>query len=156
MPYAWIENDTVRDLCAGNPSELFHPDVAQFYSVEVPGGTERGATLVKGVWTNPVPVAPAPALGGPVVYSLLSPMQFYLAFTPSERIAIKKSTDPVVEEFWATYQLAAQVNAHIDPNLASVAEGLAYLATATTATPPGAGILAGAARIAQIQAGIAQ
>ena len=86
----------------------------------------------------------------------LTPMQFYLAFTPTERMAIKKSTDPVVVEFWATYQLAAQLNNTIDPNLVSVQEGLTYLATSTTATPPGAGILASTARIAQISQGIPQ
>ena len=83
-------------------------------------------------------------------------MKFYLAFTPAERIAIKKSTDPVVQEFWATYELAVQTGDNIDPNLNSVAEGLSYLATPTTATPPGAGILPSTARIIQIQAGISQ
>ena len=89
-------------------------------------------------------------------YSVLTPMQFYLAFTPAERMAIKKSTDVNVEEFWATYQLAAQTNSNIDPNLVSVQEALTYLATPTTATPPGAGILASTTRIAQISQGIPQ
>ncbi len=87
-----------------------------------------------------------------VSYPILSPMQFYLAFTPAERINIKKSTDPMVMEFWATYELAAQTNHNIDPNLVSVQEGLAWLATPTTATPAGPGILA-TARIAQISSG---
>jgi len=86
----------------------------------------------------------------------LTAMALYLAFTPAERIAIKKSTDPIVEDFWATYELAADQKATIDPTLASFVAGLTYLATPTTATPPGPGILASPARIAQIQAGIAQ
>ncbi len=90
------------------------------------------------------------------IYSALAPMQFYLAFTPVERIAIKASADTNVKEFWATYELAAQLNNTVDPNLVSVQEGLTYLATPTTATPPGAGILASTARIAQISQGIAQ
>ncbi len=89
-------------------------------------------------------------------YPVLTPMQFYLAFTPTERMAIKKSTDPMVAEFWATYQLAAQLNNTIDPNLVSVQEGLSWLATPTTATPAGPGILASTARIAQISAGTPQ
>ncbi len=89
-------------------------------------------------------------------YPVLTPMQFYLAFTPTERMAIKKSTDPVVIEFWATYQLAAQLNNTIDPNLVSAQEALTYLATPATATPPGAGILASTARIAQISNGVPQ
>ena len=91
-----------------------------------------------------------------VSYSVLTPMQFYLAFTPSERMSIKKSTDINVVEFWATYQLASQLNSPIDPNLVSVQEALTYMATPTTATPPGAGILASTARIAQISAGTPQ
>ena len=89
-------------------------------------------------------------------YPILTPMQLYLAFTPAERIAIKKSTDPDVIEFWATYQLSVQTNTPIDPNLISVQEGLDWLATPTTATPPGPGILASTARIAQISEGIPQ
>jgi len=102
--------------------------------------------------TNGVPSFTAPA----AVLPKLTPMQFYLAFTPAERIAIKTSTDPVVSEFWATYQLAVQTNTLIDPSLTSVVEGLTYMATSKTATPPGAGILASSARIAQIQAGTPQ
>ena len=93
--------------------------------------------------------------GGPL-YAQLTPMAFYLTFTPAERIAIKKSTDPDVMEFWATYELAVQLNHTIDPNLVSVQEGLAWLATPTSATPPGPGILASTARIAQISEGIPQ
>jgi len=88
-------------------------------------------------------------------YPTLTPMQFYLAFTPAERINIKKSTDPMVAEFWATYELAAQTNHNIDPNLVSVQEGLTWLATPTTATPAGPGILA-STRPAQISQGIPQ
>ena len=88
-------------------------------------------------------------------YPILTPMQLYLAFTPSERIAIKKSTDPDVIEFWATYQLAVQTNTPIDPNLISVQEGLDWLATPTTATPAGPGILA-TSRITQILNGVQQ
>lgn len=89
-------------------------------------------------------------------YQHLTPMQFYLAFTPTERMAIKKSADPVVVEFWATYQLAVQTGTSMDPNLVSVQEALTYLATPTTATPPGAGILASAARVTAISQGVPQ
>jgi hypothetical protein len=77
-------------------------------------------------------------------------MTFYLAFTPAERIAIKKSTDEQVVEFWATYQLAVQLDKPIDPNLVSVREAIEYLAT------PGAAILASSDRIAQILNGVPQ
>ena len=106
--------------------------------------TGKTPQFLNGSWVNPS------------VYPVLTPMQFYLAFTTTERIAIKKSADPDVLEFWATYELAAQLNHAIDPNLASVQEGLAWLATPTSATPPGPGILASTARIAQISEGIPQ
>jgi hypothetical protein len=102
---------------------------------------------------------------------LLTPMQFYLAFTTKERMMLKAlaedglpansafnatatavPVDPIVEEFWATYQLAVSSNAHIDPNLASIQEGLEYLASPTAPTPP----TITADRIPQILAGIAQ
>lgn len=88
------------------------------------------------------PPAPAPA-------PILTPMVFYLAFTPAERMAIKASTDPVVVEFWATYQLAVQTNHPIDMGLVSVVEGVEYL---STTTPP----LIQPARIPQILAGAPQ
>ena len=70
-------------------------------------------------------------------YSTLTALQFYLAFSPAERIAIKKSTDPIVEDFWETYQFAASQGATIDPNLSSIIEGLAYLSN-TNKEPPSA------------------
>jgi len=88
-------------------------------------------------------------------YTPLTPMTLYMAFTPSERIKIKASSDPLVMEFWAMYQLSAQLQKDTDPNLVSVQEALAYLATPVT-PGPGAGILASTARIAQISAGIPQ
>ena len=148
--YARNVNNVAVDVTTTNPSTIFYPTIAAEF-ITVPDGTQNGATYANGVWTNP----PAPTQA-PTRYPVLTPMQFYLAFTPAERMAIKKSADPVVVEFWATYQLAAQLNNTIDPNLVSVQEALTYLATATTATPPGAGILASTARIAQISAGVPQ
>lgn len=148
--YARNVNNVATDVTTTNPTTIFYPTIAAEF-VTVPDGTQNGATYANGTWTNP----PAPA-AAPVVYPHLTPMQFYLAFTPTERVAIKASADATVKEFWATYELAAQLNNTIDPNLVSVQEGLTYLATATTATPPGAGILASTARIAQISNGVPQ
>ena len=87
---------------------------------------------------------------GPAPLPMLTPMTFYLAFTPQERIAIKSSTDPMVKEFWDTYDLAARLNVSIDPNLISVQGGIVYLAT------PEIGILKSSDRIEQILSGVAQ
>lgn len=109
----------------------------------------------------------------PVSYAPLTPMQFYLAFKTNERMLLKAlattgvpvgsalvspaptaaiPVDPVIAEFWATYQLAVQSNSTIDPNLDSIQEGLAYLAEPTAPTPA----VIAAARVPQILAGIAQ
>ena len=60
MKYAWIENNMVRDLCSGNPYELFTPEVATFYNTNVLDEVVTGATLVGGNWVNPEPVTPEP------------------------------------------------------------------------------------------------
>jgi hypothetical protein len=148
---AWIENGAVRDICPGNPDELYHPDIARHYDTDVPDGTLQGATLVAGAWVNPEPVVIEPT--EPVVtYPTLTPMAFYLAFTPLERIAIKTSANPMVQEFWATYQLAVQAGASIDMALQSNQQGIGYLAMPE---PAGPGILA-ADRVAQVLQGVAQ
>jgi hypothetical protein len=90
-----------------------------------------------------------------VVLPLLTPMTLYMAFTPAERIEIKASKDPMVAEFWAMYELSAQLNKPTDPNLVSVKEAVAYLA-APVSPGPGAGILTSAARVQQILQGIPQ
>lgn len=50
---AWIENNTVRDIAQGIPSEVYMPEIAALYNTDIPDGTERGATLIDDVWTNP-------------------------------------------------------------------------------------------------------
>jgi hypothetical protein len=105
--------------------------------VVVPDGTQAGAVSDgKGGWTNPEP--------GPVV---LSPMQFYLAFAPAERVAIKASTLPLVAEFWQTFELAIQTNTTIQTGLQSIVDGVNELVAAK---------LIDQSRVADILAGVAQ
>ena len=58
MKYAWIENDKVRDVAPGNPLEWYHPDVAAFYSTQVPDDAVSGDSWVNGALTKPEPPAP--------------------------------------------------------------------------------------------------
>lgn len=60
MKYAWIENDRVRDVCHGNPNELYHPGVAKFYTTQVPDDAVNGDGWVNGQLVKPEPPAPAP------------------------------------------------------------------------------------------------
>lgn len=48
MKYAWIENDRIRDIAFGDPSNLYHADVAKFYDTEVPDEAENGDGWVNG------------------------------------------------------------------------------------------------------------
>lgn len=105
-------------------------------------------------WTVSL-VSGRPEFSPPALLPLLTPMTLYMAFKPAERIAIKASVDPLVQEFWAMYQLSVQLQKPTDPNLPSVREAIGYLA-APVEPGPGAGILASAERIGEILAGIPQ
>lgn len=61
MKYAWIENDKIRDIAPGNPSEFYHPDVAVFYDTEVPDNAANGDGWVNGQVVKPEVVTPEPA-----------------------------------------------------------------------------------------------
>ena len=94
----------------------------------------------------------------PVVsYPIISAGQFYSCFTAFEMLAIKNSTDPLVKEFFARWQVALQAGEPVNPNLVSVQEGLAYLSVTNqlpAVTPAATYILP--ARIPQILAGTPQ
>ena len=59
MKYAWIENARIRDICHGNPTECYHPNVAKFYDTQVPDDADNGDGWVNGVLVKPEPPAPA-------------------------------------------------------------------------------------------------
>lgn len=175
--YARIEHDTTLEIFALPEGltldECFHADVVALFSA-VPDGTEVGAKLNNGEWINPVVVDPPRDSGGELIaYPTLTPMQFYLSFTTTERMLLKAlattgipqgsalvtpapahdiPVDAAIAEFWQTYQMAVDAKASIDPNLPSIKEALVYLASPIAPTPP----VLDAARIEQILAGIAQ
>lgn len=60
MKWAWIENDKVRDVCHGDPTECYHPDVANFYDTQVPDDAANGDGWVGGEIVKPEPPPPAP------------------------------------------------------------------------------------------------
>lgn len=127
MRKAWIENAVIRDIAPGNPDDLYHPDVAKFYNTDVPddaanGDGWDGVTLTKPVIPDPVPVEP-PAPVPPKV----SPVEFKLLFTAVERVAIKASTDPIVQDFFSIVEDPRLM--HVDLGLQSTQDALAYLET---------------------------
>lgn len=101
MKKAWIENDCIRDVCAGNPDELFHPDVAKFYSVVVPDEAQNGDGWVNGQLVKPEPVQPvepAPVTAIP----LIGPIAFQMLFKIEELVAIDaaKEANVAIRIFW--------------------------------------------------------
>ena len=141
MKYAWIESGKVRDVCPGDPATSYTPDIAAHYSARVPDDARNGDGW-DGTTLAPAPVPQPPA---PVVPArVLSRVQFKLLFTPQERIAVRLSTDPGVQDWYDILH---------DPqfeglNLGSVstARAMAYLvATGILTEERKAAILAGGA-----------
>ncbi len=138
----------VLETCDAAAIATHEPNLASTF-VPCPDGVVAGAKRnANGSWVAYVPpvIAPPPL-------PLLTPMTLYMAFTPAERIAIKASMDPMVQEFWAMYQMSVQLGAMTDPNLVSVQEALTYLAAPK---PGGPGILVSVDRIDQIKNGVPQ
>jgi hypothetical protein len=106
MPLAWIDPlNTVRDVAPGNPTLIYHPDVAAFYTVEVPEGTTNGATLQDGVWVNPpppAPVEPQPPSAEAEAASIRSRRNTMLADSDWTQVA----DAPVDKNAWAVYRQA--------------------------------------------------
>lgn len=61
MKLAWIENDSIRDICPGDPATHYHPDVAVFYDTQVPDDAVNGDGWINGQLVKPEPPPPAPA-----------------------------------------------------------------------------------------------
>jgi hypothetical protein len=94
---AWIENGIIRDIAHAEPSEIYHPDIAAHYTVDVPDDAENGDTFENGVLTKkPVVVPTEPVLPKTTT---LSPIEFKLRFTAPERVAIYQSTDLIAKDF---------------------------------------------------------
>jgi hypothetical protein len=117
MKKAWIENAQIRDIAIGDPAGLYHPDVAAFYDTDVPDEAQNGDGWVDGqLIPRPIPEPVIPEPVEPVIeYPTVSAIEFKLLFTSVERIAIKTSVDPVVQDFFSLIE---------DPRLTSVRLGL--------------------------------
>lgn len=128
MKYAWIENERIRDIAAGNPAELYHPDIAKFYDTEVPDDAENGDGWVNGELVKPEPPAPTPeSTQAPTAAPKVSPVEFKLLFTSPERVAIKaaRATDPVIDDFYDIVEDPRLT--HVDLGLQSTKDTIGYL-----------------------------
>lgn len=130
--YAWIENGVIRDL-AVDPHKQFHTTIAANYSTEVPDGVKTGFILVDGTWQAPpkgpeAPVEPSAPEVEPV--TRVSPVEFKLCFTPTERIAIRqlRATDPAIDDFFDI--LDDPRLSVVDLTLTSTVNGVDYILNA--------------------------
>lgn len=125
MKHARIVNNTAVDVRAESPEGCFTPEiVAEF--VQVPDEVESGWTLENGIWTAPPEPEPTPEpTPAPTEAPKVSTIEFKLLFTSGERIAIKSSTDPVVQDF---YEITNDPRlTHVDLGLRSTQDAIAYL-----------------------------
>ena len=91
MKYAWIEDDKVRDVCHGNPAECYHPDVAAFYTTQVPDDAVNGDGWVDGQLVKPEPPASAEPAPRMIEASAVRP-----ALTLAERVKWDNDSAPEV------------------------------------------------------------
>jgi hypothetical protein len=129
MKKAWIENGVIRDICPGDPDELYRPEVAELYNTDVPDEAENGDAWVDGALVKR-PAAPETApesISHQAQRSTVSPVEFKLLFTPQERVAIKsaRASDPVIEDFMEIVEDPRLT--YVDLNLRSTQDALGYL-----------------------------
>lgn len=60
MRFAWVENQSIRDIAWADPSVIYHPDVAKFYDTQVPDDAVNGDGWIDGQLVKPVPPPPPP------------------------------------------------------------------------------------------------
>lgn len=125
MKKAWIENSTIRDIAHGDPTAIYHPDIAALYDTAVPDEAQNGDSYVAGVWTaKPAPevVAPEPVAAVPPKVTVI---EYKMLFTSAERIAAKASADPVIVDLREL--MDDPRTAHVDLSLQSISDALDYM-----------------------------
>ena len=101
MRYAWAENNVIRDVCLGTPAECYTAEIAAHYTTIVPDDIRSGATFDGTKWSNPAPPVPVPVEPVKRYRTMLTPLEFKMLFTATERVAIKAAaaTDPLIADY---------------------------------------------------------
>ena len=117
MKKAWVESGVIRDICLGNPAELYHPDIAIHYTVDVPDDVVNGATWNGNEWVNPPTPEPQPLAQ---TIPLIGPIAFQMLFKVDELVAIDaaKETNAAIRIFWKL--LDDPRTDYVDRNLESI------------------------------------
>lgn len=129
--YARNVNGIAVDVTTADPKQSFHKDLAAQF-IEVPDYVKNAATYSDGQWTN-ASIDEVPSNDQTPTTKKVTPVEFKLLFTGPERVAIKKSTDPLVQDFFELVENQRIVNAAdanrgtIDLGLQSTIGALTYL-----------------------------
>ena len=127
MKQAWIDTttNTIRDIAQGDPTAIYHPDIAALYDTDVPDEAQNGDSYVDGVWiAKPVP---EPVVQEPVapVPPKVTVIEYKMLYTSAERIAVKASADPVIIDLQELMNDPRTVN--VDLSLQSISDALDYM-----------------------------
>lgn len=142
MKYSRITNNQAVDVRTDSPDGCYTPEVVSEF-VQVPDAVENGWLLTDGAWAAPaVPVEPVPVVA---VVAQVSPVEFKLLFTASERIAMRtaRASDPILEDF---FDIAEDPRlTHVDLTLTSTQQAIGYMVALGLLTAArGAQVLEGA------------
>ncbi|WP_417551812.1 hypothetical protein [Marinomonas fungiae] len=125
MNYGRIKNGVVVDI-ATDPNKQFHPTIAAEF-VEIPDGAGAGWTFDGTDYAPPVAPDTEPVEPEPTKRAIISPVEFKLLFTLSERVAIAelRKTDPILEDFYSLLD-DSRLTA-VDLAATSIVEGVEYV-----------------------------
>ncbi|WP_067101822.1 hypothetical protein [Marinomonas atlantica] len=123
--YGRIKNGVVVDI-AVDPNTQFHPILAAEF-IEIPNEVQAGWTFNGTDYAPTVVPDPEPIEPEQVKRSIISPVEFKLLFTLSERVAIAelRKTDPILEDFYSLLD-DSRLTA-VDLSAASILEGVDYV-----------------------------
>jgi hypothetical protein len=123
--FARIINNVAIDV-SPDPDNHFHRDLAKEFVI-VPDNVQPGWTFSTDTgWVAPV-VVEVPAAPVVVESIKVSPVQFKLLFTSTERVAIRaaRTSDPEIEDFFSIIEDPRLTE--VDLGLSSTIEALDYL-----------------------------
>lgn len=123
MKFARIVANHAVDVRTESPEGFFTPEVAAQF-VEVPDEVQDGWLLNDGAWLAPATPGPDPK---PTESPKVSPVQFKLLFTATERVAIKtaRDNDLVIDDFYDIVEDPRLT--HVDLGLQSTKDAIGYL-----------------------------
>lgn len=121
MKYARIINNIAVDVVPNDPYTLFTPEIAAQFE-EVPDNVNHLSSWNGNKWIDYVePEKPILTAQIPII----SPVEFKLLFTPSERLAIKsaRETDAILDDLFTILDdpRLKEVNLNLESNKAVVA-----------------------------------